>query len=289
MSKDTGLHIRLPKRLPFLVRYVGGYQGYFPVGIGILRFLIIALALIQAASSLSGATPKPVAKRPPATPVAVKTRTVARAVTPVRQSATAARRAPVRTTKAAVATRSVRGRNTRYSRFTPRNARARYRYFAYLRPVLAASSADLPEMAAPLANLTARELQDSFYYRRPDGMVHYAIDIFRPIGEPLLAAVDGYIERIDPNPLGGNVVYIVDEEKRFRFYYAHLERHADGLYAGMPVKRGDVIGFVGDTGNAKGTQPHLHFQIANLGGAVVNPYPLLMDLVRRGEEPTLSE
>ena len=97
------------------------------------------------------------------------------------------------------------------SRFGPRNTRSRYRYVSYFKPVLAVVSADLPEMAPPLENLTARELQDSFYYRRPDGMIHYAIDIFRPIGEPLLAAVDGYVERIDPNPLGGNVVYLVDE------------------------------------------------------------------------------
>jgi murein DD-endopeptidase MepM/ murein hydrolase activator NlpD len=249
-----------------------------------LRFIIFALAIIQAASLASGAAAKTAAKRSPAKPAAVRTKTT-----------TVARRAPVVTSRRVPATRyartpvrytpnrftTARYGATRYSNRYGRNTR--YRYVSYFRPVLAATSADFPELSAPLAGLTPRELQDSFYYRRPDGMIHYAIDIFRPIGEPLLAVVDGYVERIDPNPLGGKVVYLVDEEKRFRFYYAHLDQHAEGLYAGMPVKRGDVIGFVGDTGNAKGTQPHLHFQIASLAGAVVNPYPLLMDIVRREE------
>ena len=266
-----------------------------------MRLIIFALAILPAVAFVDGATPKLAAKsavkRSAAKPAGVQTRSLASARSPVRLAPVAktvvksapknAAKTPVKTPVKAVAYRASASRyvktSARFSRFGPRNTRSRYRYVSYFKPVLAVVSADLPEMAPPLENLTARELQDSFYYRRPDGMIHYAIDIFRPIGEPLLAAVDGYVERIDPNPLGGNVVYLVDEEKRFRFYYAHLERHAEGLYAGMPVKRGDVIGYVGDTGNAKGTQPHLHFQIANLAGAVVNPFPLLMDLVRREE------
>jgi murein DD-endopeptidase MepM/ murein hydrolase activator NlpD len=166
----------------------------------------------------------------------------------------------------------------------------RFRYVTNFRPVMAVSVLDMPEgMVAPLENLSDGELQDSFYYRRPDGMIHYAIDIFRPIGDRLLAVVDGTIERIDPNPLGGTVVYLVDQERRYRFYYAHLSRHEEGLTAGMAVRAGDVIGYVGDTGNAKGTPPHLHFQISSLAGAAVNPYPWLLSLTRREREDIASE
>jgi murein DD-endopeptidase MepM/ murein hydrolase activator NlpD len=254
-----------------------------------LRIVFFVLAIFLAVSYGAAAT-KPVAKT--ASKAAVTKRTQTKPLAVRTRTTTTARTVSAKKPVARPAVRYGRtaARYASYSRFAPRNGRNRYRYApTYFRPVLSATSADFPEMAAPLPNLSATELQDSFFYRRPDGIIHYAIDIFRPIGEPLLAAVDGYIERIDPNPLGGNVVYIVDEQKRFRFYYAHLERHAEGLYAGMPVKRGDVIGFVGDTGNAKGTHPHLHFQISNLAGAVVNPYPLLLDLVRRDEPVSVSE
>lgn len=219
-----------------------------------------------------------------------------RAPVPAKRTLTAAKR-PVAKRPAAVRTKTLRAPAPRYAfrgrlpayRYSSRSrVRQPYRIVTHFRPVLAVNSSDMPELASPLGNLAPRELQDSFYYRRPDGIIHYAIDIFRPIGEPLFAAVDGTIERLDPNPLGGNVVYIVDEERRFRFYYAHLSSHAPGLVAGMPIKRGELIGYVGDTGNAKGTQPHLHFQICNLAGSLVNPYPLLLDLARR-EDTLLSE
>ena len=215
-----------------------------------------------------------------------------RAPAPSKRTVTAAKR-PVatvrsRTLRAPAPRYAFRGRLPAYRYSSRSRVRQPYRIVTHFRPVLAVNASDMPELASPLGNLAPRELQDSFYYRRPDGIIHYAIDIFRPIGEPLFAAVDGTIERLDPNPLGGNVVYIVDEERRFRFYYAHLSSHAEGLVAGMPIKRGDLIGYVGDTGNAKGTTPHLHFQITNLAGSLVNPYPLLMDLARR-EDTLLSE
>lgn len=251
----------------------------------ILRLLILVFTFLSFLSALPAATKQ--TKHVPSRSVVTRSvRPAVRAV-PTKSTRTATvRKAPVKRYAA-----SARYTGYRYAgyRYAGRNRRPMRAVVTHFRPVLAANNLEvMPEMVSPLGNLTARELQDSFFYRRPDGIIHYAIDIFREIGEPLYSVVDGTIERIDPNPLGGNVVYVVDEERRFRFYYAHLSRHADGIYAGMPVKRGDLIGYVGDTGNAKGTQPHLHFQIANLAGAVVNPFPLLMELVRR-EDTQLSE
>ena len=246
-----------------------------------LRLLITILALFQVALLLPAASR--IARSPARSTRLTPTRS---ARTPYRASAT--NRAQ-RVTRSTVAPTRYKAAPRRMPNFRPSRLRPTRSIVSHFRPVLAASGLEeMPEMASPLAGLASRDLQDSFFYRRPDGMIHYAIDIFRPIGEELYSVVDGTIERIDPNPLGGNVVYVMDEEKRFRFYYAHLSRHADGLYAGMPIKRGELIGYVGDTGNAKGTQPHLHFQIASVSGAVVNPYPLLMELLRR-EETQLAE
>jgi murein DD-endopeptidase MepM/ murein hydrolase activator NlpD len=153
---------------------------------------------------------------------------------------------------------------------------------------------DLPEMVAPLEDLWVGELRDSFLYRRRDGIPHLAIDIFRRKGSPLLAVVDGWIERMRENPLGGTSVYLVDRTERFRFYYAHLDRYADGLTEAQPVTLGAVIGYVGNTGNARQTSPHLHFEVfrpdvwecdesgmRRIPGKILNPYPLLREIALR--------
>jgi len=151
---------------------------------------------------------------------------------------------------------------------------------------------DLPPLAEPLENLRLTELSDSFAYRRPDGMIHWGIDIFRPLGDPVLAVADGYVHLAE-NPLGGTSIYLVDEAHEFRFYYAHLSGYAEGLKSRAYVRRGDVIGYVGNTGNARGTRHHLHFEVHILGqwmmdelghvpkAGTLNPCPLLRDLVQR--------
>lgn len=147
----------------------------------------------------------------------------------------------------------------------------------------------LPEMASPLENLGLHELGDSFAAMRMGRLRHNAIDIMRPLGDPLLAVVDGVVEKLHNSRLGGITLYLVDKEKRFRFYYAHLERYADGIEEGIEVQKGDVLGFVGKTGNAKWTDPHLHFQVMTTeatgswwkAAEVLNPYPILRDLVSR--------
>ena len=100
---------------------------------------------------------------------------------------------------------------------------------------------------------------------------HQGVDIFAPRGTPVLAATDGRIASISPNNLGGNVIWQSDDLRNQRLYYAHLDRHA--VTAGAYAKRGDTIGFVGNTGNARTTAPHLHFGIYRSGQGAINPWP----------------
>jgi murein DD-endopeptidase MepM/ murein hydrolase activator NlpD len=112
--------------------------------------------------------------------------------------------------------------------------------------------------------------------------VHRAIDIIVPRGTPVLAAADGEIVRIGRNRLGGKIIYQLSEDKKMAFYYAHLDHYADGLRVGDYVRQGDVIAYVGNTGNAGPGNYHLHFSIMAVTnpkkawkGATINPYPLL--------------
>lgn len=133
---------------------------------------------------------------------------------------------------------------------------------------------DFPDLAPPLPDMLASELTDSFFAYRVGRRVHQAIDIMRPSGTPLYACVDGFVERIQTSRLGGKSIYISDPERRYRFFYAHLSGYADGVTEGMPVTRGTLLGYVGNTGNARFTGPHLHLQIMSQS-STVNPYPLL--------------
>ncbi|MCC6539573.1 MAG: M23 family metallopeptidase [Bryobacterales bacterium] len=153
-----------------------------------------------------------------------------------------------------------------------------------------------PEMVPPVPELAPGEVQDSYFSARSGYRAHRAIDISRVTGTPLVAVVDGFIEKMTSSRLGGTCLYIVDTERRYRFFYAHLSAYAEGVTEGMPVLRGQVVGYVGATGNARFTGPHLHFQIlvvnpdstwsSDLG--TVNPYPLLRGLVTDGIQAELA-
>lgn len=101
-----------------------------------------------------------------------------------------------------------------------------------------------------------------------------------PRGSPVVAVDDGTLTRLSRSPAGGMSVYQLDAAERHCFFYAHLERYAAGLAEGQPVKRGDVIAYVGTTGNAPPNTPHLHFAIHEVTspkqcwGRAVDPYPL---------------
>ncbi|MDX1421424.1 MAG: M23 family metallopeptidase [Rubricoccaceae bacterium] len=136
-------------------------------------------------------------------------------------------------------------------------------------------------LLVPVAAVAPDELRDSFHAPRSGGRTHHAIDIAAPKGTPIVAVTDGTVVRKHWNRLGGNTLYLRSADGRYDFYYAHLDAYADGVKIGARVRRGDVIGTVGTTGNARG--PHLHFQVLDLRGdgrgTPVNPY----DLLRRAD------
>lgn len=133
----------------------------------------------------------------------------------------------------------------------------------------------------PLRGLKEADLVDSFSETRGNH-VHEAIDILAPRNTPILAVEDGSIARLWKSDYGGITVYQYDPKKKYEYYYAHLERYAEGLKEGDHVKRGQVIGYVGTSGNAPPDTPHLHFTIFKLTesqhwweGTSVNPYLVL--------------
>ncbi|MDF1502847.1 M23 family metallopeptidase [Roseisolibacter sp. H3M3-2] len=143
-------------------------------------------------------------------------------------------------------------------------------------------------LAMPVAGVRAAQVRDAFADGRGERL-HLAVDIMAPRGTPVLSADDGRLLKLRSNALGGITVYAVDPEERFVYYYAHLERYRDGIAEGMPVQRGDTIGFVGTTGNAPPDVPHLHFQVARLldarrywEGVPIDPLPYLREAAGDG-------
>ncbi|HEY6400661.1 MAG TPA: M23 family metallopeptidase, partial [Blastocatellia bacterium] len=109
----------------------------------------------------------------------------------------------------------------------------------------------------PVEGVRPNELRDTFNAARSGGRLHRAIDIMAPRGTPALAAADGEIIRLSHNEAGGNTIYQMSEDKKLVFYYAHLDSYADDLAPGDYARQGDVIGYVGDTGNAGAGNCHL--------------------------------
>ncbi len=138
------------------------------------------------------------------------------------------------------------------------------------------------EMMVPVDGVRVNELSDTFNARRSGGRTHLALDVMARKGTPVVAADDGVVRRISTNALGGNTVYVVDPARRYVHYYAHLDRYARGLRVGQEIRRGDLIGTVGTTGNAPANAPHLHYQLLRYRdtrmwwtGDPVNPLPYL--------------
>ena len=142
-------------------------------------------------------------------------------------------------------------------------------------------------LIVPVAGVRPEQLLDTFDDARSEGRVHDAIDIMAAAETPVLAAADGKIIKLFQSERGGTTIYQLSADQQLIFYYAHLSRYADGLAEGNTVKQGQVIAYVGDTGNAGAGNYHLHFSIAVVAdpkryweGTNINPYPLLHDRTR---------
>ena len=134
----------------------------------------------------------------------------------------------------------------------------------------------------PVAGVRPDQLTDTFTASRAEGRTHDAIDIMAPADTPVLAAANGQIQKLFQSERGGTTIYQLSADQKMIFYYAHLARYADGLTEGKQVRQGEVIAYVGDTGNAGPGNYHLHFSIAIVSdpkryweGTNINPYPLL--------------
>jgi murein DD-endopeptidase MepM/ murein hydrolase activator NlpD len=152
----------------------------------------------------------------------------------------------------------------------------------------------LPEQAlaakgliVPVQGVDLARVRDSYTAAR-GGRTHDAVDIMAPRGTKVVAADAGTILRLRQNEAGGITIYQLDPDERFVYYYAHLDGYLEGLTEGMKVQQGDVLGYVGTTGNAPSNLPHLHFQVMLYrgrgqywGGEPINPHPYLRSAGRR--------
>ncbi len=135
----------------------------------------------------------------------------------------------------------------------------------------------------PVQGIPASALRDSYSEPRGGGArSHQAIDIPAPRGTPVLSATDGHVLRKYSSKDGGLMIYAADAGEKFILMYAHLDRYADGLTDSLTLRKGEIIGYVGTTGNAPPDVPHLHFALARAAdirdwwkGTPINPFPLL--------------
>lgn len=155
-------------------------------------------------------------------------------------------------------------------------------------PVLSAGTGDMVgvlrdrRLTIPVQGYAAERLVQTFDDQRSGARRHEAIDILAPRHTPVVAVEDGTIARLFSSKAGGITVYQYDPQERFIYYYAHLDRYADGITEGDRLRRGQVIGYVGTTGNAPPNTPHLHFAIFEMSdrkrwweGTPIDPYLVL--------------
>ena len=153
--------------------------------------------------------------------------------------------------------------------------------------VIPPTSAEAKDLAArnleiPVGGIKADKLVRSYHDARSGGREHEALDILAPRGTPVVAVEDGTIAKLFVSKAGGNTIYQFDPSQEYAYYYAHLDRYADGLKEGDVVRRGQLIGYVGTSGNAPKDTPHLHFAVFRLTpekhwweGTPIDPYDIL--------------
>ncbi len=141
---------------------------------------------------------------------------------------------------------------------------------------------DARDLAMPVEGVSPDQLTRTYHDARSGGREHEALDILAPRNTPVTAVEDGQIARLFHSKAGGITVYQFDPSGRFCYYYAHLERYANGLHEGDRVHRGQVLGYVGTSGNAPENTPHLHFAVFRLTadrhwweGVPLDPYDIL--------------
>lgn len=134
-------------------------------------------------------------------------------------------------------------------------------------------------LTLPVQGVLANQLVDTYTQSRAAGAQHEALDIMAPRGTPVLAVEDGKVAKLFLSKPGGITLYQFDPGNNYAYYYAHLDRYADGMTEGATLRKGQLIGYVGSTGNALADAPHLHFAIFKLGperqwwkGMPLNPY-----------------
>ena len=148
-------------------------------------------------------------------------------------------------------------------------------------------------LMVPVEGVSPDKVPDTYWQARDGGArSHQAVDILAKRGTPVLSADSGTVLRLAKSPLGGITIYATDVERRFVFYYAHLDGYAAGLREGQTVAQGEVIGYVGTTGNAPKNTPHLHFQVMRYvdartwwNGPPLDPRPFLTQTGVRGGTP----
>jgi murein DD-endopeptidase MepM/ murein hydrolase activator NlpD len=153
------------------------------------------------------------------------------------------------------------------------------------RPVTERGKVATDDIVIPVSGVTPDKLSDTFSDARGGGTrLHEALDIMAPAGTPVIAAGAGSVERLFLSQDGGNTIYVRSPDRRTIHYYAHLQGYAAGLHEGQVVRRGELLGVVGSTGNASPEAPHLHFAVLRTTpeatwsepATAVNPYPLLV-------------
>lgn len=151
-------------------------------------------------------------------------------------------------------------------------------------PAAPVATAGIPGagLLIPVQGVGASSLVDTYEQSRGQGRRHDAIDILAPRGTPVLAVSDGVVMKLFQSDRGGITLYELAPDRRTVYYYAHLDRYAAGIAEGQPLRRGQVLGYVGDTGVANRGNYHLHFEVSTTedperywGGTPQNPYPLL--------------
>lgn len=125
----------------------------------------------------------------------------------------------------------------------------------------------------PVMNVAKKDIPDTWGSPRSGGRSHQGVDIFAPRGTPVLSATEGIVFRVGTNPLGGQVINVLGPGRQVH-YYAHLDRYG-GFEPGDVVYAGNILGYVGNTGNAHDTPPHLHYGVYDPVRGAVNPWPSL--------------